>query len=295
MTLKEHRYLPYELAIVAIAALLIIAYLNPPESTREKVPRATIGDTVVVWYIGRFEDGSVFDTNMFEVNDDDVMWPKSPGYQKKPDDEIKPLKFVVGSGNLLRDFELAVIGLKKGDRTTVTIPPERGYGLSDESLIVTADLRQSVPLYEHMSLDEFNDTYGHTYDRSLDRPPLNITFPHHIYGWNVTLIAIADDFEVTLFNAPEIGALDVFPWNTTVLDIESGANGTILVEHHPQVGDRLDGVYEETDPFGMDLGEGKSTGTVTDVGVDTFTIDYNREVVGKTLIFEIEMILVERG
>lgn len=67
---------------------------------------ANNGDTVEVDYTGRFQDGKVFDS--------------SKGRE--------PLEFTLGEGQLIQGFEEAVIGMKVGDRKTVTIPPEKAYG-----------------------------------------------------------------------------------------------------------------------------------------------------------------------
>lgn len=42
--------------------------------------------------------------------------------------ERDPATFVVGDGNLLPGFEKAIFGLLEGDRKTLTIPAEQGFG-----------------------------------------------------------------------------------------------------------------------------------------------------------------------
>lgn len=79
--------------------------------------QAKSGSTVSVDYTGKFEDGTVFDT--------------SEGKQ--------PISFTVGNGEVIKGFEDAVIGMKKGDEKKVTIGPGEGYGERDEKL------KQSVP------------------------------------------------------------------------------------------------------------------------------------------------------
>lgn len=41
----------------------------------------------------------------------------------------KPLEFVVGSGELIKGFDEAVVGMKMGEEKTVTISPEKAYGV----------------------------------------------------------------------------------------------------------------------------------------------------------------------
>lgn len=72
------------------------------------------GDTIAVDYTGKLESGDVFDS--------------SEGKQ--------PLTFTVGKGMLIKGFDQAVVGMKKGESKTVTIPSEMGYGPRDEGAMV---------------------------------------------------------------------------------------------------------------------------------------------------------------
>ena len=80
--------------------------------------RAQEGDTVTVTFQGVLDDGSVFD----ESNDSE------------------PLIFVLGENEVLPGMEIAVLGMEVGDRKTVTIPPEQGYGVHQTKLIEEVDI-----------------------------------------------------------------------------------------------------------------------------------------------------------
>ncbi|MBN2517861.1 MAG: FKBP-type peptidyl-prolyl cis-trans isomerase [Candidatus Altiarchaeota archaeon] len=69
------------------------------------------GDAVKVEYTGRFEDGEVFDSS----------------------EGREPLEFTAGVGQMIEGFDEAVIGMALGEEKTVTIPPEKAYGLANES------------------------------------------------------------------------------------------------------------------------------------------------------------------
>ena len=86
------------------------------------MPKAQEGDTVTVIYQALLEDGSVFDAA----------------------DEDAPLVFILGEGDVLPGFELAVIGMQVGERKVVQVPPEEGYGLHEERL-VDAVARETLP------------------------------------------------------------------------------------------------------------------------------------------------------
>lgn len=72
------------------------------------------GDTISVNYTGKFENGDVFDTS----------------------EDRDPLVFTVGTGQLISGFDEAVVGMKAGDKKTITIVPEDGYGEHREELVI---------------------------------------------------------------------------------------------------------------------------------------------------------------
>lgn len=74
---------------------------------------AKAGDTVAVHYTGTLDDGTVFDSSK----------------------ERAPLSFTVGSGQLIRGFDSAVVGMSVGETRTVKIAAEDAYGDHDERLV----------------------------------------------------------------------------------------------------------------------------------------------------------------
>lgn len=80
------------------------------------------GDTVFVHYTGTLEDGTEFDS--------------SAGRE--------PLEFVMGGGMIIPGFEAAVDGKSKGDKVTVCIPPEEGYGERNQEMLLVVP-RKDVP------------------------------------------------------------------------------------------------------------------------------------------------------
>ena len=64
------------------------------------------GTRVTLHFALRLPDGEIIDSNF----------------------EREPATFIVGDGNLLQGFEKAIFGLQEGDRKTLTIKPEDGFG-----------------------------------------------------------------------------------------------------------------------------------------------------------------------
>jgi FKBP-type peptidyl-prolyl cis-trans isomerase 2 len=64
------------------------------------------GDTVKIHYTGKLKDGSVFDSS----------------------EGREPLSFTVGGKMVVPGFENGVMGMKSGDKKTISISPEEAYG-----------------------------------------------------------------------------------------------------------------------------------------------------------------------
>ncbi len=87
------------------------------------------GNKVSVHYTGKLENGEVFDSSVGKT----------------------PLAFTAGAGQMIKGFDAAVIGMKKGDKKTITISPAEGYGVSDPGKVVLFD-KNDVPNFEKMQV-----------------------------------------------------------------------------------------------------------------------------------------------
>jgi len=73
------------------------------------------GDTVIVHYTGKLEDGTTFDSSR----------------------DREPFELTLGSGSTIPGFENGIIGMALGDNKTITIPSEEAYGPKRDELIMT--------------------------------------------------------------------------------------------------------------------------------------------------------------
>ncbi|MBN1382776.1 MAG: peptidylprolyl isomerase [Deltaproteobacteria bacterium] len=71
------------------------------------------GDTISIHYTGKLEYGDVFD------------------FSKKD----APLKFTVGTGQVIAGLDNAVVGMVPEEKKTVTILPQDGYGYREENQV----------------------------------------------------------------------------------------------------------------------------------------------------------------
>lgn len=69
------------------------------------------GDTVSVNYTGRLQDGTVFDSNI------------DPNFA-----HVEPFLFPLGSGQVIVGWDEGIVGMKIGEKKTLVIPPDKGYG-----------------------------------------------------------------------------------------------------------------------------------------------------------------------
>lgn len=73
------------------------------------------GDTLSAHYAGTLENGTMFDNSY---------------------DRGQPLQFVLGAGQLIKGWELGLVGMKEGGKRKLIIPPDLGYGAKGAGNII---------------------------------------------------------------------------------------------------------------------------------------------------------------
>lgn len=110
--------------VVFVAAAAFVSGWNPFKQTgsgpEEKKTVASAGDKVSVFYVGKLDDGTVFDTN-------DESAAKAAGIYN-PQRQYISFEFTIGAGQVIAGFDKAVTGMKVGETKKVKIPPEEAYG-----------------------------------------------------------------------------------------------------------------------------------------------------------------------
>lgn len=74
------------------------------------------GDTVTVNYTGTLDDGTKFDSSL------------DPGRT--------PFSFPLGASQVIKGWDLGVLGMKVGGKRILTIPPELGYGTAGAGSVI---------------------------------------------------------------------------------------------------------------------------------------------------------------
>jgi peptidylprolyl isomerase len=91
------------------------------------------GDDVTIEYVGRLEDGTLFDTS------DRGLAEETGLASEHPDRAYEPLTVNVGEGSVIEGLEEALRGLDEGESAAVRIPPEKAYGPYEDSRVAEYD------------------------------------------------------------------------------------------------------------------------------------------------------------
>lgn len=111
------------IAVLAVALFGYIAYavtqnnknkeMNATTTTQQstgELRAAEAGDVIVINYSGKLPNGTEFDSS----------------YKRG-----QPLVFQLGIGMVIKGWDEGLVGVKKGDKKTLTITPDKGYGAED--------------------------------------------------------------------------------------------------------------------------------------------------------------------
>lgn len=97
--------------------LLALVFVTVTVSPCFAAKTAESRDTVLVEYTGKLKTGAIFDTNVGKED----------------------LKFTLGAGKMLKDFENAFIGMEKGETKIIEIPAAQAYGEFNEAQVVRTE------------------------------------------------------------------------------------------------------------------------------------------------------------
>lgn len=138
------------------------------------------GSRVTMHYTLSLEDGMIADTSR----------------------EGEPLSFTLGDGTLIEGLELAILGLKAGDRQCLGIPPQSGFGFRDPKHIhemprsdFPEDMELSEGLIIGFSSPAGDEVPGAVLEVGEDN--VKVDFNHPLAGHEVTfdveILAVDND------------------------------------------------------------------------------------------------------
>ncbi|MFY9716346.1 MAG: hypothetical protein WAK40_00180 [Thermoplasmata archaeon] len=256
-----------------------------------------LGENVTVNYIGVFGSGPakglVFDTSILADARNNISWPKSLEYSFRSNlTQYTPLGVHVAPhtpsagytshnvtfGGVVTGFWRGLLGLPGNVTRTITIPPALGYGPTNTSCLVTAPLVLHLPVVLSVSTSKFAVNYP-----NVTLTP-GVVFPDPTYQWN-DLILSQNATSVSVENLPLVGYVAHLPgWTATVTNTSNGMITVVNDIAPAQVG-RLTGHSKSSV-----CSANQFIVSAVDPGAGTYTEDYNREVVGQTLVFIVTVI-----
>jgi FKBP-type peptidyl-prolyl cis-trans isomerase 2 len=135
------------------------------------------GDTIVIQYTGKLEDGTVFDST----------------------EGKNPLEFTVGEGEVVPGLEQGVLGMSPGEKKTIIITPEQGYGPHLKERVCALD-KKRIPDNFHPEVGQQLQMY-----RADGLPVMG------------TVVAISESTFTMDYNHPLAGKTLIF--ETTLIEI----------------------------------------------------------------------------
>jgi len=301
---------PLSIVLVLIAAAIVVSvsvvgyvlYDNTSGSPIEETPVVASGDSVTMNYIGMFSDGRVFDTSILDVAWDNVLFPKSFTFSQRENDSYVPFEMTAGlygvSGGTIKGFALGVIGMKQNERKIIEVAPDDGYAVNP-AMMTNIALEEELPATETISETDFKSLFN-------TDPVLMDTVQHYKWQWDVMVVENIGGL-TTFKHIPTVGQI-VYPFGDPknyddpqgwACEVESydpsadGGIGKIVVKHDVSA----ESVYkiQGTDSDGLSFvmsAFNATAGMFTIHKIDT-TSGYNGEIYGRTLYFEITVLVVK--
>ena len=293
------------LPVILIAVVIVAAGVGVGLLYEKNHPKASaaawtvsVGSNVTVNYIGSFgsgaQSGRVFDTSIYSVAVNNVSFPKSLEFSYRGSKaNYTPLGVSVGPsipasgysidnitfGSVVTGFWQGLIGLEVGQTKSISIPPSLGYGGANSSCFVTQPLTFTTPVLVAVPASSFTSLY----------PGVNASSGTHFtaptYGWPAIVLS-ANSTAVVVENLPRVGwSVPGIEWPQVVTAVNAS---TITLRN----------MLTSTDA-GTVLGHVSGSGVcgatqfiVSGVNstAGTYIQDFNREVVGQTLVFSVTIV-----
>ncbi len=229
------------IVIAVIAGVLLLINPSAPANTGQ----VKEGDIVQIGYTGNLQNGTVFDYGNFT--------------------------FVAGAGEVISGIEKAVLGMRRGERKTVTLSPEDAYGYYDPENILSLPLVQELDRTENTTIEIFELTFEKS-------PVINSLYQINGMQWPVRVIEIRNQ-TVLMRHEPEDGLV------YELKDDVGGVYGTASVSVR---GEKITVTYYPLK--GSIVRTVMGIGKITDFNETQMLMDFNHELAGETLTFEITVL-----
>ena len=248
-------------AIIVIIVFVVVYGVILKKNTPKDGDTASVDYTL---YVG----GKVFDTSVEKDAVDAGIFNEKREY--------KPLEVVLGQGQVIKGFEDAIRTMVKGQTKEVEINPEDGYGLKDEkrifkglNKILTINKTDSINLTDFVSI--FNR-----------EPKLGEILKDVGAPWDLKVLSIKGDI-VQIENVLADGQTINIPGASWESKVDSIEGNTVKIKQYISEGDNVV----------VPTPGGAVRGVAINAGDETYDIDLNSPLAGKTLKFKITLVDVK--
>ncbi len=276
-----------------------LLYLHNHPAAAAGPTTVALGDNVTVNYIGLFatgpQAGKIFDTSLKAIATDNASYPKSLEYTPRNSSGYTPLPVHVGPyvpkggynvsgttyGAVVPGFWKGLVGLPLNVTRAITVVPSQGYGSLNSSCFATVPLVQTIPTLMTYTKAAFASNYSAVTAAS------GVTFKDPTYGWT-DLVVSANASSVVVERSPSVGTTTTpYGWPILVTNVTSGSI-TLQSQLTPSsVGSVLGSI-----PSITICSTTKFLVWSVDLSGGTFVANYNKEVVGETLTFDVTVVAI---
>lgn len=242
---------------------------------------------------GDTQDGAIIETTLEEVAKTSNLYKTGAQYQ--------PFQVMIGSNGVIPGFEQGLLGMKKGEKKTIMVPPELGYG--------TEPVTREVPKYQiapvfTITQDKavFGDTITQTVEKAQLRPDMQAAKVGDVFtGANdsTAKVTAVDDMSITLAinNTDNPFYKKKIEVGTTATSADGSA--TFKITKIAGTGVTLE-VTNKQSPFfdkkfvaeeSIDTPQGKLT--IKEIKDDIVVVAQGHPLMGKTLYFDVEIVDIQ--
>ena len=219
-------------------------------------------DLVVIDVTAGTEDGLLINTTLENVaNQKDRKWLIGQGKSEK----FHPVEVIAGEEQGFPGVNDTVIGMKKGEQKIVTIPAEKAYGEKDPQKILKYPSVRRIPRMARAEPLGFVQQYG-----IFPIKGKQISFNPYLNAKIMDVVETGVALE--LFMKPE-EEMEKVNYGKTTVTLEKDE---FLIKLRPEIG----AVFELE----------KEKGIITEAGEDTFTVDFNHPMAGKSMVLEVKVL-----
>ncbi|MFH1403293.1 MAG: FKBP-type peptidyl-prolyl cis-trans isomerase [Candidatus Altiarchaeota archaeon] len=216
-------------------------------------------DVVSVNYVGMFTNGSIFDTSYEDKAKEAMVYNPLRTYS--------PITFTLGAGAFLPEFENAVKGMNVGEEKTVTLTPEEAYGYPDPRLIKTESKKQVSERVQNATIETFESIVGLEPEVGMIFNVSNST--DYFWSWPMTVTGIENETVYFRHDPPE-----GLTFETVFGDVNISTTDDELIAYVDAQQGKVVTIYGPARVI---------------VDEENYTVDFNHELAGQTIVFTIKL------